>query len=142
MGDDVTANVRTIRSIPLRLRGTGYPESLEVRGEILLPFVEFDRLNAERHRADLPLFANPRNAASGTLKQLDPAIVAERRLDAYLYYVPGQPSLPDSHYERLQLCKSWGAEDLGGYPPLPFAGGGPILPRLLGAGTCRSPCRD
>ncbi|MBF1382504.1 NAD-dependent DNA ligase LigA [Porphyromonas sp.] len=108
MGDDVTANVRTIRSIPLRLRGTGYPESLEVRGEILLPFVEFDRLNAERHRADLPLFANPRNAASGTLKQLDPAIVAERRLDAYLYYVPGQPSLPDSHYERLQLCKSWG----------------------------------
>ena len=94
MGDDVTANVRTIRSIPLRLRGTGYPESLEVRGEILLPFVEFDRLNAERHRADLPLFANPRNAASGTLKQLDPAIVAERRLDAYLYYVPGSPVSP------------------------------------------------
>ena len=79
---------------PLRLRGTGYPESLEVRGEILLPFVEFDRLNAERHRADLPLFANPRNAASGTLKQLDPAIVAERRLDAYLYYVPGSPVSP------------------------------------------------
>ena len=108
MGDDVTANVRTIRSIPLRLRGMGYPETLEVRGEILLPFVEFDRLNAERHRANLPLFANPRNAASGTLKQLDPAVVAERRLDAYLYYVPGQPDLPDSHYERLQLCRSWG----------------------------------
>ena len=108
MGDDVTANVRTIRSIPLRLRGMSYPETLEVRGEILLPFIEFDRLNAERHRANLPLFANPRNAASGTLKQLDPAVVAERRLDAYLYYVPGQPDLPDSHYERLQLCRSWG----------------------------------
>ena len=108
MGDDVTANVRTIRSIPLRLRGTNYPDTVEVRGEILLPFVEFDRLNAERHRANLPLFANPRNAASGTLKQLDPAVVAERRLDAYLYYVPGQPDLPDSHYERLQLCRSWG----------------------------------
>ena len=108
MGDDVTANVRTIRSIPLRLRGMGYPETLEVRGEILLPFVEFDRLNAERHRANLPLFANPRNAASGTLRQLDPAVVAERHLDAYLYYVPGQPDLPDSHYERLQLCRSWG----------------------------------
>lgn len=108
MGDDVTANVRTIRSIPLRLRGMSYPETLEVRGEILLPFVEFDRLNVERHRANLPLFANPRNAASGTLKQLDPAVVAERRLDAYLYYVPGQPDLPDSHYERLQLCRSWG----------------------------------
>ncbi len=108
MGDDVTANVRTIRSIPLRLRGTNYPDTVEVRGEILLPFVEFDRLNAERHRANLPLLANPRNAASGTLKQLDPAVVAERRLDAYLYYVPGQPDLPDSHYERLQLCRSWG----------------------------------
>ena len=108
MGDDVTANVRTIRSIPLRLRGTNYPDIVEVRGEILLPFVEFDRLNVERHRANLPLFANPRNAASGTLKQLDPAVVAERRLDAYLYYVPGQPDLPDSHYERLQLCRSWG----------------------------------
>ena len=108
IGDDVTANVRTIRSIPLRLHGMGYPETLEVRGEILLPFIEFDRLNAERHRANLPLFANPRNAASGTLKQLDPAVVAERRLDAYLYYVPGQPDLPDSHYERLQLCRSWG----------------------------------
>ena len=108
IGDDVTANVRTIRSIPLRLRGTNYPDTVEVRGEILLPFIEFDRLNAERHRANLPLFANPRNAASGTLKQLDPAVVAERRLDAYLYYVPGQPDLPDSHYERLQLCRSWG----------------------------------
>lgn len=107
-GDDVTANVRTIRSIPLRLHGEDYPSQLEVRGEILLPFVEFDRLNSEREAAGLPLFANPRNAASGTLKQLDPAIVAARRLDAFFYYVPGQPSLPDSHYERLQRCAGWG----------------------------------
>lgn len=108
LGDDVTANVRTIRSIPLRLQGEGYPHELEVRGEILLPFAEFDRLNKEREAAGQPLFANPRNAASGTLKQLDPAIVAARRLDAFLYYVPGQPTLPDSHIARLQLCKSWG----------------------------------
>ena len=108
MGDDVTANVRTIRSIPLRLRGDDYPDELEVRGEILLPFEEFDRLNAERHRAGLPLFANPRNAASGTLKQLDPSIVAERHLDAFLYFVPGQTQMSDSHFERLQQCKSWG----------------------------------
>lgn len=108
MGDDVTANVRTIRSIPLRLRGNDYPDELEVRGEILLPFEEFDRLNAERHRAGLPLFANPRNAASGTLKQLDPSIVAERHLDAFLYFVPGQTQMSDSHFERLQQCKSWG----------------------------------
>ena len=108
MGDDVTANVRTIRSIPLRLRGDDYPDELEVRGEILLPFEKFDRLNAERHRAGLPLFANPRNAASGTLKQLDPSIVAERHLDAFLYFVPGQTQMSDSHFERLQQCKSWG----------------------------------
>ena len=108
VGDDVTANVRTIRSIPLRLQGEGYPRELEVRGEILLPFSEFDRINAERSEAGLPLFANPRNAASGTLKQLDPAIVASRRLDAFFYYVPAQPDMPDSHYERLMQCKAWG----------------------------------
>ena len=108
LGDDVTANVRTIRSIPLRLRGEGYPSSFEIRGEILLPFTEFNRINSEREVAGLPLFANPRNAASGTLKQLDPAIVASRRLDAFFYYVPGQPELPDSHFERLQLCAKWG----------------------------------
>ena len=108
VGDDVTANVRTIRSIPLRLQGEGYPRELEVRGEILLPFAEFDRINAERSEAGLPLFANPRNAASGTLKQLDPAIVASRRLDAFFYYVPAQPDMPDSHYERLMQCKAWG----------------------------------
>ena len=101
MGDDVTKNVRTIRSIPLRLQGTGWPDELEVRGEILLPFAEFDRINAARAAEGLPLFANPRNAASGTLKQLDPEVVAERRLDAYFYYVPAHPELPNSHYERL-----------------------------------------
>ena len=108
VGDDVTANVRTIRSIPLRLQGAGYPRELEVRGEILLPFAEFDRINMERSAAGLPLFANPRNAASGTLKQLDPAIVASRRLDAFFYYVPAQPEMPDSHYERLMQCRAWG----------------------------------
>lgn len=108
MGDDVTANVRTIRSIPLRLQGEGYPDSFEVRGEILLPFASFDKLNEERIAAGQPPFANPRNAASGTLKLLDPSIVAKRALDAYFYYIPGQPQLPDSHLERLHLCQSWG----------------------------------
>lgn len=107
-GDDVTSNVRTIRSIPLRLLGEGYPEDLEVRGEILLPFAEFQRINLEREKQGEALFANPRNAASGTLKQLDARVVSERRLDAYLYYVPGQVEMPDSHYERLQHCFSWG----------------------------------
>ncbi len=107
-GDDVTANVRTIRSIPLALLGEGYPEELEVRGEILLPFAEFERINTQRiAEGDTP-FANPRNAASGTLKQLDTRIVAERRLDAYLYYIPGQPELSDSHYQRLEDCLHWG----------------------------------
>lgn len=107
-GDDVTANVRTIRTIPLILQGDGYPDELEVRGEILLPFAEFERINAERQTSGEPLFANPRNAASGTIKQLDPRIVAERRLDAYLYYIPEHQGLPDSHVERLKLCASWG----------------------------------
>lgn len=107
-GDDVTTNVRTIRSIPLQLRGGGYPNRFEVRGEILLPFQSFDRLNRERDEEGLPPFANPRNAASGTIKQLDPRVVALRGLDAYLYYVPGD-SLPiDSHYGRLMQLKEWG----------------------------------
>lgn len=108
MGDDVTANVRTIRSIPLRLHGAHIPEYLEVRGEILLPLSEFARINQERLAMGETAFANPRNAASGTLKLLDPRLVSQRRLDAYMYYVPGSPQLPDSHYERLQLCQSWG----------------------------------
>lgn len=107
-GDDVTSNVRTIRSIPLRLSGVDYPESFEVRGEVLLPFAEFERINRERAERGEPLFANPRNAASGTLKQLDAKVVSARKLDAYLYYIPGEDRLPDSHYERLQMCLSWG----------------------------------
>lgn len=107
-GDDVTSNVRTIRSIPLRLSGVDYPESFEVRGEILLPFAEFERINRERAERGEPLFANPRNAASGTLKQLDAKVVSARKLDAYLYYIPGEDTLSDSHYERLQMCLSWG----------------------------------
>ena len=107
-GDDVTANVRTIRSIPLKLRGADYPAHFEIRGEILLPWSEFDRLNNERAAQEEPLFANPRNAASGTLKQLNPAIVASRRLDAYLYYVLGD-SLPfDEHYANLEIARTWG----------------------------------
>lgn len=88
-GDDVTANVKTIRSVPLKLRGDNYPENFEIRGEILLPWAEFDRLNKEREEQEEPLFANPRNAASGTLKQQNPAIVASRKLDAYfiIYWV-------------------------------------------------------
>lgn len=107
-GDDVSSNVRTIRSIPLRLQGQGYPDFLEVRGEIVLPFAEFERINIEREEAGEQPFANPRNAASGTIKQLDPKVVASRMLDAYLYYIPMQEGLPDSHYERLMLCKEWG----------------------------------
>lgn len=107
-GDDVTANVKTIRSIPLKLRGENIPNKVEIRGEILLPFNEFERINKERAEKGLQLFANPRNAASGTLKQLSPKVVAERKLDAYFYYVPSQIDLPDSHIERLKICKNWG----------------------------------
>lgn len=107
-GDDVTSNVRTIRSVPLKLRGEGYPKDLEVRGECLLPFASFDKINEEKAKNGEPLFANPRNAASGTLKQLDPAVAAKRSLDAYFYYLPGELDMSDSHYERLQACRRWG----------------------------------
>lgn len=107
-GDDVTANVRTIRSIPLRLRGESYPRLLEVRGEILLPFKEFERINSEREAAGEPPFANPRNAASGTIKQLDPRIVASRNLDAYFYYIYSDELLPATHYDRLNAAREWG----------------------------------
>lgn len=107
-GDDVTANVRTIRSIPLKLHGDSFPDEVEVRGEILLPWVEFERLNKEREAQEEPLFANPRNAASGTLKQQNPAIVAERKLDAYLYYVLGEDLPSDTHYGNLEAARSWG----------------------------------
>ena len=107
-GDDVTANVRTIRAIPLVLPGTGYPDEFEIRGEILMPWKVFEQLNAEREKAEEPLFANPRNAASGTLKSLDPKLVAKRKLDAYLYYLLGENVPSDGHYENLKTAEAWG----------------------------------
>lgn len=129
-GDDVTANVRTIRSIPLQLKpGSGYPHEFEIRGEILMPWTSFEQLNREREQREEPLFANPRNAASGTLKSQKSELVASRRLDAYLYYLllpegattDNQPAQMDlfadsqpatltveSHYEGLQMARGWG----------------------------------
>lgn len=107
-GDVVTDNVRTIRSIPLRLQGEGWPERFEIRGEIVLPWEAFDRLNAEREFQEEPLFANPRNAAAGTLKLLNPAEVARRGLDAYFYYLIGDGLPCDTHYDNMQLARSWG----------------------------------
>ena len=109
-GDDVTANVKTIRSIPLVLSEVKreIPKEFEIRGEILMPWSSFERLNREREAAEEPLFANPRNAASGTLKSLDPKVVASRQLDAYLYYLLGDELPADGHYENLQAARSWG----------------------------------
>ena len=107
-GDDVTANVRTIRCIPLVLTGEGYPEDFEIRGEILMPWSVFENLNAEREKAEETLFANPRNAASGTLKSQSSALVASRRLDAYLYYILGAELPSDSHYDNLETARQWG----------------------------------
>lgn len=107
-GDDVTANVRTIRSIPLQLPPGDYPDTFEIRGEVLLPWKNFERLNAEREAAEEPLFANPRNAASGTLKSKSSAVVAKRGLDAYLYYLLGEELPSDNHYGNLQKAASWG----------------------------------
>lgn len=107
-GDDVTANVRTIRSIPLKLKGNDYPAEFEIRGEILLPFTEFARLNEERAELGEPPFANVRNAASGTLKSQKSAVVAQRKLDAYFYYLLG-PTLPaETHLGNLMAAKEWG----------------------------------
>ena len=107
-GDDVTENVKTIRSIPLQLRGNDYPDSFEIRGEILMPWAVFDALNKEREEQEEPLFANPRNAAAGTLKSQNLAVVAARGLDAYLYYLLGENLPADTHYENLQYARSWG----------------------------------
>lgn len=108
-GDDVTENVKTIRCIPLRLRqGTDYPEDFEIRGEILMPWASFEALNREREEREEPLFANPRNAASGTLKSKNSAVVANRKLDAYLYYLLGEGISGDGHYENLQKAREWG----------------------------------
>ena len=108
-GDDVTANVRTIRSIPLQLPAGGdWPRRFEIRGEVLMPWNSFDRLNAEREAREEPLFANPRNAASGTLKSKDSRVVAARGLDAYLYYLLGDELPGDTHYANLMKARSWG----------------------------------
>ncbi len=107
-GDDVTQNVKTICTIPLVLPGTGYPKEFEIRGEILMPWSSFERLNAEREAAEEPLFANPRNAASGTLKSLDPHVVAQRGLDAYLYYLLGDSLPAEGHFENLEEARKWG----------------------------------
>ena len=107
-GDDVTNNVRTINSIPLQLSGDNYMDSFEIRGEILLPWDNFRRLNAEREEAGEMPFANPRNAASGTLKSQSSRVVAERGLDAYLYYIIGEDLPCDGHYENLEMARQWG----------------------------------
>ena len=106
-GDDVTANVKTIRSIPLRLRGQ-YPALFEIRGEILMPWAVFDELNREREAQEEQLFANPRNAASGTLKLQNPSIVASRKLDAYLYYMLGEKLPSNTHSGNLNAAREWG----------------------------------
>lgn len=106
-GDDVTDNVKTIRTIPLVLHGN-YPKSFEIRGEILMPWKSFEALNREREAREEPLFANPRNAASGTLKSQNSSVVASRKLDAYLYYLLGEELPCDGHYENLQTAAGWG----------------------------------
>lgn len=107
-GDDVTANVKTIRSIPLVLQGDSYPESFEIRGEILMPWKVFEKLNEERAEQEEPLFANPRNAASGTLKTQNSKEVANRKLDSYLYYLLGDNLPADTHYDNLNEARKWG----------------------------------
>jgi len=107
-GDVVTENIKTIRSIPLQLQGSGWPDFFEIRGEILMPWEAFERLNKEREFNEEPLFANPRNAASGTLKTLNSREVAHRGLDAYFYYLLG-PDLPfENHYDNMIAARSWG----------------------------------
>lgn len=107
-GDDVTANVRTIRSVPLRLQPGDWPEEFEIRGEILMPWEVFEKLNAERAYNEEPLFANPRNAASGTLKMQDPRIVADRHLDARFYYLLGDNLPYDNHFDNMEAARRWG----------------------------------
>ena len=107
-GDDVTNNVRTIRTLPLRLRGEGYPQLFEIRGEIFMPYASFDRLNAEREAAGEPLLANPRNAAAGTLKQQSSQVVAHRGLDCTLYNLAGNDLPFTTHWQSLEAARSWG----------------------------------
>ena len=107
-GDDVTANVRTIRTVPLRLQGTGWPSYFEIRGEVLMPYASFDKINAEREAAGETLFANPRNAAAGTLKQQSSAVVARRGLDCTLYQLSGDDLPFATHWASLQKAREWG----------------------------------
>ncbi len=107
-GDIVTDNVRTIKSVPLVLQEGKYPSSFEIRGEVLMPWTSFERLNAERERQEEPLFANPRNAASGTLKLQNPQEVSRRQLDSYLYYLLGEQLPCDGHYENMMEAQKWG----------------------------------
>ena len=107
-GDDVTDNVKTIRCIPLLLSGKDFPQHFEIRGEILMPWTSFEALNKEREAREEQLFANPRNAASGTLKSKNSSVVADRKLDAYLYYLLGEQISCDGHYENLQKAATWG----------------------------------
>lgn len=107
VGDDVTANIRAIKSIPITLNGN-YPSRFEIRGEILMPFAVFEELNEEKAQKGEPLFANPRNATSGTLKLQNPAEVARRKLDAYLYYILGEELPHNTHYDNIQNAKQWG----------------------------------
>ena len=107
-GDDITDNIRTIKSIPLKLQGEGFPAKFEVRGEIVMPFSAFDALNYDRQSKGETLFANPRNATSGSLKLQDPIEVSRRRLDSYLYYMLGEDLPTDSHFDNMQKCHLWG----------------------------------
>ena len=107
-GDDVTDNVKTIRSVPLVLHGGGFPREFEIRGEVLMPWQVFEQLNIEREAKEESLFANPRNAASGTLKLQNSSVVASRKLDAYLYYLLGEELPYDGHYENMQEAARWG----------------------------------
>lgn len=107
-GDDVTENVKTIRSIPLQLRGNNYPAEFEIRGEILMPWTVFEQLNKEREQQEEQLFANPRNAASGTLKSQNSSVVASRKLDAYFYYLLGEELPAEDHFSNMQALRQWG----------------------------------
>lgn len=106
-GDDVSANIRTIRTIPLKLKGE-FPDNFEIRGEVLMPFDVFDSINKEKEDAGEPLFANPRNAAAGTLKNQKSSVVSKRRLDCYLYYIPNAQEIASTHYDSLVEARKWG----------------------------------
>lgn len=109
MGDDVTNNIRTIRSIPLELiPNSGYPDFFEIRGEVLMPWSSFEKLNKQRQLAQEPLFANPRNAAAGTLKSKSSSVVSKRNLDAFLYYLLGENLPYSDHYNNLKAAARWG----------------------------------